>query len=141
MKKGFTLAELLIVIVIIAIMASFVLPRFFGQVEKSNTAEATQMLGVIHRALLQYADAHGKNFPDFAIDNTDVTGRTAFQNTLGIDVQESKLWTYHANTDGSATAVRSGTETHPTGNLTLAEDGTWTGESDYAEGAAHWPFK
>lgn len=41
-KKGFTLLELLIVVIIIAILAAYAIPQFFGSVQKSyeNTAQA-----------------------------------------------------------------------------------------------------
>lgn len=49
-KKGFTLVELLIVIVILAVLASLVLPRMLAQPERAIVAEAVNYLGVIRRA-------------------------------------------------------------------------------------------
>ncbi len=49
-RRGFTLVELLIVIAIIAIMASLALPRIFGPTEQSRSTEARHMLGVIRQA-------------------------------------------------------------------------------------------
>jgi len=49
-KKGFTLVEVLIVIVILAILASLVLPKMVAQPERALVAEAVNYLGVIRRA-------------------------------------------------------------------------------------------
>lgn len=49
--KGFTLIEVLIVVVIIAALAAMVIPRFVGQVGRAQAAEAFNILGVIRKAL------------------------------------------------------------------------------------------
>ncbi|HNX68134.1 MAG TPA: prepilin-type N-terminal cleavage/methylation domain-containing protein [Candidatus Omnitrophota bacterium] len=54
--KGFTLIEVLIVVVIIAVLASLILPRMTSQTGRAVIAEGTQMLGVIRRAQITYAD-------------------------------------------------------------------------------------
>jgi len=43
-SKGFTLLELLVVVVIIGLLAGFVAPRYFGQVGKSEASIFTLML-------------------------------------------------------------------------------------------------
>lgn len=48
--KGFTLIEILIVIVILAVLASLVLPRMMSQPERALVAEAVNYLGVIRRS-------------------------------------------------------------------------------------------
>lgn len=49
-KKGYTLTEILIVVVIIATMAALVLPRMLPQTERADAAEAIQMLSAIRQA-------------------------------------------------------------------------------------------
>ncbi len=50
-SKGFTLIEILIVVMIIAILASLVLPRMLEQVDRAGrSAEAFEWMGVIRRA-------------------------------------------------------------------------------------------
>lgn len=53
-SRGFTLLELLVVMVIIGLLASYVGPRYFGQVGKSEQALAKSQVESFHRALATY---------------------------------------------------------------------------------------
>lgn len=53
-KFGFTLLELLVVLVIIGLLASYVGPKFFGQIGKSETKVARAQLDALSKALDQY---------------------------------------------------------------------------------------
>ena len=52
--SGFTLLELLVVIVIIGLLASYVGPRYFAQLGKSETATARAQLDGLRKALDTY---------------------------------------------------------------------------------------
>lgn len=52
--NGFTLMELLIVLVIIGLLASFVGPRYFGQLAKSEVKTARAQLVALEKALDHY---------------------------------------------------------------------------------------
>lgn len=53
-RQGFTLLELLVVMVIIGLLASYVAPRFFDQVGKSETKAARAQLDSFSKALGAY---------------------------------------------------------------------------------------
>jgi general secretion pathway protein G len=53
-QLGFTLLELLVVVVIIGLLAGFVAPRYFGQVGKSEVNVAKAQIDALEKALDQY---------------------------------------------------------------------------------------
>ena len=57
-QKGFTLLELLVVIVIIGLLAGYVAPRYFSQVGKSEVQVARAQIDGLEKALDQYRLEH-----------------------------------------------------------------------------------
>lgn len=53
-ESGFTLLELLVVMVIIGLLASYVAPRYFDQVAKSEVKAARAQLDALGKALATY---------------------------------------------------------------------------------------
>lgn len=86
MKKGFTLVELLIVIIIIGILATMAVPQYQKMVDRARRSEAISMLGSLATGSLLYWQEHNAFPTTITIANLDIT--------LGT----SSTWTYAAGT-------------------------------------------
>lgn len=71
LKKGFTLVELMVVIVIIGILAALAIPRFLGATNKAKATEFKPVLKQIYtlqEAYKQEKDAYGTSAAMIAFD-------------------------------------------------------------------------
>ena len=91
-RKGFTLIELMIVVVIIGILAALAIPRFMAATTKSKQSEAKGILKQIYT--LEHAFRQ-----DPQNGNTYTTDLAA----LGVDIPPTAIYTYQV-TAASATA-------------------------------------
>ena len=69
MKKkleGFTLLEIIIVVIVIGILATLGFIQYSKLIEKSRSAEAKRALGEISRAQVAYSEEYGVYATDFA---------------------------------------------------------------------------
>ncbi|MFA5388246.1 MAG: prepilin-type N-terminal cleavage/methylation domain-containing protein [Candidatus Omnitrophota bacterium] len=96
-KKGFTLLELLIVVIILGVLASIALPQYTATIEKARSGEAVINIGAIRVALDRYWYQNGalpadNNFSALDIDNPNII--------------TNKLYIYTFTDDGSTSLVR-----------------------------------
>ena len=111
--RGFTLIEILIVVVIIAILAALIIPRFLNQPERAVVAEANQMLGAIGRAQNTYVDS-GAGAAWVALDATAATW-----NKIGMQLPATTNFTYTCSTTVCTAARAAGSGNYATDQITI----------------------
>lgn len=57
-RKGFTMVELLVVLIILAILVAVAVPMYFNNVKRSKASEAVAALGLIRQAERDYYISH-----------------------------------------------------------------------------------
>ncbi len=80
--RGFTLLELLVVMVIIGLLAGFVAPKYFSQVGKAEARTAQAQIESIKRALDQYRLDTGR-YPSTELGLTALTTRPPSEKKWG----------------------------------------------------------
>ncbi len=125
MKKGFTLLELLIVVIIIGILAGLAVPNFFRGVERARWAEAKQILGSLRTSQIRYKAEQGSY--------------TATIGNLDMEVTTPKYFTVVA-TSGTACLAR-GTRNASQDTYSLSGETiciSETGNFTYSSGVPTW---
>lgn len=80
LKKGFTLVELMVVIVIIGILAALAIPRFLGAASKTKASEFRPVLKqmyTLQEAYRQEKDLYGK-LTEIGFENPSTAARFAY---------------------------------------------------------------
>ncbi len=71
-RRGFTLLELMMVVVIIGILATIALPQYFKTAERARTSEALSILSAIRSAEIRYRSLSPANTYTTALTELDV---------------------------------------------------------------------
>ena len=145
---GFTLVEILVVIVILGVLAGLMVPRFTGQGEKARVAEAIQVLSAMRRGALVYFNEYGSYPASFSEVSGVAVPRSGWIK-LGLQspydtgaaappiIPATVYWLYSCNSDGLGIVCANRITTYrPPPNLSgsqfcLSVSGTWSGNGDY----------
>ena len=104
-KKGFTLLELIIVVIIIGILASFAIPQYLKAVERTKVSKAKNNLALIAQAEKMYRT-------EATAYTTSLSGLDTWIEALSTTLTADADWTYSitARQDSfTASAKRAGT--------------------------------
>ncbi len=132
-NKGFSLVELMVVIMVISILASVMISIFSGRVDAAKWSEANAAAGTIRTAVSTYVARCGISKAQADLVRTTLDD-AALQAALGFS-SEDLTGTYFVSSDYTITSINvSGHATvevtasrsnAPQGTKTLTADGSW----------------
>ncbi|MEM8783529.1 MAG: prepilin-type N-terminal cleavage/methylation domain-containing protein [Planctomycetota bacterium] len=96
-KKGFTLVEILIVVVILGILAAIVIPQFTQASESARASSLKTQLQSIRSQLELYQVQHLGSYPDLATDwtqMTELTDKAGDTEDMGADADDLEFGPY-----------------------------------------------
>ena len=122
-RAGFTLVELMVVIIIVGVLAAAAVPIYSAFVKKARVSEAKASIGTIRASEEVYWAENAVYLPLADVEST----ATALTQDLGVDVGHNVWW----NTAVTWTVT---TGTSDTVLLTITADATDAGCDDKIEG-------
>lgn len=135
-KSGFTLIEIIVVLIIVGVLASIALPNIFGNIQKSKSSQALSMM-----------DSYKDVMESCLASNSSIAPNTAPCTLAGQNLATTvNGWTFSIATAAVAQSATAGTAVAPAGTylagtlaytmsatdgtntitLTRATAGTWT---------------
>jgi type IV pilus assembly protein PilE len=126
MRKGFTLIELIVVVIVIAILASFAVPQYITSIERAKKAKAENALGIIAQAEKMYR-AENDTYVNVADGSFDATlGSYVELAEIDADTDWDYAVTGASTTAFTATATRNGGSNNGE-TVIVDQSGSWSG--------------
>ena len=141
-RKGFTLIELMVVILIVSLLAAVAIPILRGRIEAAKWSEGKAIMGSIATAIQAYAAEKGYNadppttFVEIGFENEDLAGTYFASGDFSFLVRDmgaadgSSLLDFDVVCTGSSKNIG---PTRPVGGYLLQTDGL--GGLEFIEGA------
>jgi prepilin-type N-terminal cleavage/methylation domain-containing protein len=129
MKKGFTLIELIIVVIVIGILATLAVPQYLKAVERTKGAKARHALGLIGQAEKMYRAEHDA-YISIAAAADLTTNLTPYVEMADIVADTDWAYTLVAAAGPPQTFVATATRSagpNNTETITMTESGVWAG--------------
>jgi prepilin-type N-terminal cleavage/methylation domain-containing protein len=137
-RKGFTLVELMVVILIVGILAAVAIPLMQGRIDKAKWSEANAAAGTIRTAVRAYAAETSIANADSVCegntcDDSDVQNALGFSSTdlEGVYFTASDYEITSINDSGVAViTVTASKGNAPSGSYQLEADGDWVKQAE-----------
>ncbi|MFZ5802578.1 MAG: prepilin-type N-terminal cleavage/methylation domain-containing protein [Candidatus Omnitrophota bacterium] len=151
--SGFTLVEVLIVLVIVAVLAAIMLPKLIGNFSKADVGEAREVLGTLRRAYLRFLDENGGRMANGSPFYEYMEGKDSCHTAFIPDIREFLMveipharsseggtpWCYELVYDSTSGGIFLARR-HDNYNayIGLTEKGKWLGTGDYEPGVGKY---